>query len=990
MSDILENLNDEQLAAVTHSAGPLLIVAGAGTGKTTVVTKRIAHLIQEKGIDSEGILSLTFTDKAANEMEERVDRLLPLGYFDLWIHTFHGFGEKILRAHGLDIGLPGGFRLFNEFEQWSLVRKHLDLFPLSYYRPLGNPTKFISALLKHFSRAKDEDISPLAYQSYVDGLRRKYAAGEKLFGDDFNQAETEQEIERLSEIASSYAVYEKLLLDEGALDFGDLINYTLKLFRERPRILNRYRQQFKHILVDEFQDTNWAQYELVKLLAAPRNNLVVVGDDDQSIYKFRGASVSNILQFKDDFPNAKEIFLNRNYRNRQGILDLAYEFIQANNPDRLEYQLKVKSGSNSLDKKLLAAREGEARIDVLRGTDLANEVSLVVSKIGELAQDPETDWNDFCILVRANDSAAVFCQALESASIPYIFLASRGLYSKPVIMDILAWFRLLDDYHEGTAVYRALCMPPFSFSQRAVVQYNYIAGRKAWSLYETIKETRIDAETDRLAARFLELIDRHTALARQHSASEMLLCFLEDSGYTKIITSQSETDCREQTLQINAFLRRIKQFEEANDDKSIRAFLIEIRMEMDAGDSGTLSPDAEAGPELVKVMTAHAAKGLEFKHVFLVNLVDKRFPTIERSEAISLPDDLIKERLPVGDAHLQEERRLFYVAATRAKDSLFLTWSPDYGGARRKKPSQFLLECGLVAGDDISEEKKTEKQESGTLPVRTGKVTPLMQVYKLPPYLSYTQIAAFSNCPYQYRFAHILKIPRRGKYQFSFGKTLHSTLQKLFQALANQRQIAKPNLFNTDNASQKKPALDLAEILAMYDESWVDDWFASKEAKAEYYERGKEILKVFHQKHAENWPNAVHLEKGFSNKIKADGEVYTIRGAIDRVDDLGDSLRIVDYKTGNPKDKLTFEEKEQLFIYQLAASSLFDKPVSSLCFYYLENNTPIEFIGSEKDLEKMEAKIVSVIEEINKGDFSARPSPLCAFCDFKDICEFKK
>src|SRR3989339_2282089 len=345
-----------------HKNGPLLIVAGAGTGKTMAISQRIAYLMEQGKARPEEILALTFTEKAAGEMEERVDRLLPMGYLDLWISTFHGFGEKILSEHGLDIGLPGGGKLLNEFEQWALMKKNLDKFNLDYYRPMGNPTKFIHALIKHFSRCKDEDISPAEYLEYAVELKQNLdgmlsgtnkKSGRKISNFKFsiskkysisniqypNREIAEQEIVRINEVANAYHVYNQLLLDNNALDFGDLINYSLKLFRERPAILEKYRTQFKYILVDEFQDTNLAQYELIKLLAAPKNNLVVVGDDDQAIYRFRGASMSNILQFKRDFPGATQVFLKRNYRNCQSILDLSYNFIKLNDPNRLEYEL---------------------------------------------------------------------------------------------------------------------------------------------------------------------------------------------------------------------------------------------------------------------------------------------------------------------------------------------------------------------------------------------------------------------------------------------------------------------------------------------------------------------------------------------------------------------------------------------------------------------------------------------------------------------------
>jgi DNA helicase-2/ATP-dependent DNA helicase PcrA len=588
MNNLLENLNSEQLKAVMHKDGPLLIIAGAGTGKTTIIAQRIAYLIEQGLAKPDEILALTFTDKAAGEMEERVDQLLPIGYLDLWISTFHGFGERILKEHGLAIGLPGGFKLLNEFEQWALIKKNLDKFNLDYYRPLGNPTKFIHALVKHFSRAKDEDISPAEYLKYSDGLKEnldnmlsgsskkktsnnqdtitKKISNSKIQNSKFkiqnllhdgenniNDDIAELEIKRINEVANAYHVYQQLLLDNNAMDFGDLINYCLKLFRERPAILQKYREQFKYILLDEFQDTNWSQYELVKMLSEPKNNLVVVGDDDQSIYKFRGASVSNIIQFKNDYPQASEIVLVNNYRNTQNILDLSYNFIQLNNPNRLEWQLNIsrdaqRATHSKLSKKLISGKEEAGCIEVIKGADLADEIRQVAEKIADLKiRDKEASWNDFAVLVRANDSAKDFCHFFDIAGLPYIFLSSRGLYAKPVIMDVVAYLKLLDNYHESPALYRVLNMAVFNFTYQELVNFNYWAHKKSWSLYEVLKSVSalpLGPDIRAKADKVLGMIASHTALVREKAVSEIVLAFITDSGYLKYLTGADERTSR--------------------------------------------------------------------------------------------------------------------------------------------------------------------------------------------------------------------------------------------------------------------------------------------------------------------------------------------------------------------------------------------------------------------------------------------------------------
>jgi DNA helicase-2/ATP-dependent DNA helicase PcrA len=337
------SLNPEQKKGVEYAGGPLLLVAGAGTGKTRVITERIKWLIQNKKAAPSEILALTFTEKAAAEMLERVDRAMPLGYEEPWLSTFHAFADRLLRDEGLEIGLDPAYKILTPPEVWLLIRENLFDFNLNYYRPLGNPTKFISAMLTLFSRAQDEDITPAEFVRWAKKSKKQKVKSKN--GDE------KEGIEKYSELANAYQTYQTLKIRESYLDFGDLILWTLKLFRERPAILKKYQSQFKHLLVDEFQDTNYAQYQLIKLLAPAKSrpNLLVSADDDQSIYKFRGAAVSNVLEFKSDYPKAATIVLTRNYRSGQKILDASYRLIQNNNPDRLEKKIGI-------EKKLVAKR----------------------------------------------------------------------------------------------------------------------------------------------------------------------------------------------------------------------------------------------------------------------------------------------------------------------------------------------------------------------------------------------------------------------------------------------------------------------------------------------------------------------------------------------------------------------------------------------------------------------------------------------------------
>ncbi|MFH1192512.1 MAG: UvrD-helicase domain-containing protein [bacterium] len=1046
MSTCLDTLNPEQKKAVTYENGPLLIVAGAGTGKTTVITKRIAWLIEEKKASGDEILALTFTDKSAGEMEERVDYLLPYGYFDLWISTFHSFCDRILRDYALDIGLPTNYKLLNTTEQWMLIRKNLDRFNLDYYRPFGNPTKFIHALLKHFSRCKDEGISVEEYLEYAESvrlnqdnaesggdsskfkvqssklktdphsaiaqgrlsatcLRPACAGGRQALGMTNDRVADALEFKKLEEVANAYHIYQQILLENDALDFGDLIQCTLKLFKERPNILKILRDKFKYILVDEFQDTNWAQYELIKLISAPLNNITCVADDDQSIYLFRGSSVNNVLQFAKDYPKAEEVVLTQNYRSKQDILDLSYEFIQQNNPNRLEYHLNqdevmrerakekgidLKDYKN-INKKLKAFNFGKAIIEHLHCGTLEDEVEAVVNKIVETHCNASLSWSDFSILVRANDTAKPFINGLERAGIPYQFYSMRGLYNKPIILDICAYLKLLDNYHESTALYRILNIPMWRIPYDDFSKLSHASSKNGKSLYQTIKNavviSGLSPATVETLSNIIVLVEKYSSLAKENKISKILTDFLNDSGYLKYLVKNESKDNIKALKYISQFYKKVKEFEESEIDPKLNVFMEKLEMEMDAGDEGELCLDPDDGPDMVKIMTIHSAKGLEFPYVFIVDLVDKKFPTIERKDPIEIPEQLVKEILPEGDIHLQEERRLFYVAMTRAKDGLFFTSAEDYGGIRKKKISRFLTEMGYVSSAGVQNFKLVHTEENFNVENNDNKF-----LYTLPQKFSYTQLAAFDKCPLQYKFAHIFKIQIKGKGNFSFGKTMHTALQRFF-ALMNERKGSKQcGLFeNTEYAAGiNLPTKD--ELLKIYDECWIDEWYEDDKQRDERRKAGRESLKEFYELHKDNWPNVLYLEQGFNLRVGG----YTLKGTIDRVDLLNagggqNSVEIVDYKTGASKDvkSLTFENKEQLFIYQLVAEEFFKMKCDKLSFYYLEGNKKAEFLGSPKDLEKLKEKILERIEKIKSSNFAPTPGFWCENCDYRDICEHR-
>ncbi len=973
------SLSKTQKEAIQYSDGPLLIVAGAGTGKTSVITEKIAYLINTKKAEPHEILALTFTEKAAGEMQERVDKLVQNPYLEVQIATFHAFCEQMLRHHGLSIGISSNFKIFTQIDAWLQLREHIYELELDYYRPLGNPTKYIHDFLNHFSKCKDELISTEQYLRYAEDL--------ELSKDNANMDEKS----RVTELANAYHVYNQMILDAGGLDFGDLVFYAVKLLREREGFATTFQQKYKYVLIDEFQDVNYGQYELVKLLAKYAQ-LTVVGDDDQSIYAFRGASVSNILRFKDDYKDAKEIVLTENFRSGQQILDAAYALIQHNNPDRLEAKL-------SINKKLISVQNSPASVNYLHFSTLEEEVRGVIDAIIEKKKkDTEATWDDFAILVRANSHAQPFIEQLDRRGLPYEFLAASGLYRQKVVLDALCIMKLLHNVHDSVSLYRILQLPFLEFPEKDLHKLLSYAEKKHLSYFELLSSPELifSDEGRVIADKLVSLFKKNLLAASREKPSIVLFGILEEIGYLKYLTEQDSQNTGGvllDALHLRQFFDFLESYQHTVPGATIHLFLEYHAGLLESGDEGALYEPGNT-PDSINILTIHGAKGLEFKYVFLVNMVEDRFPTRRRSEGLPVPEQLIKEILPEGDAHYQEERRLCYVGITRAKTGLWLSSGENYGGARAKKPSRFLLEIGAkspaapkgqatigsVFSQPVPEKMQTEK------------------LYTLPSTFSFSQLKVYETCPYKYKLAHVLRLPARGSASLSFGQTMHATLQHFYERIKELNSAEQISLFSESPKQDAEPKKikglivpTFEELIALYEKAWMKDWYKSKRQHDEYYAKGKDILKIFYTSQEENWTIPVALESYF--KIKIGDE--SIKGRIDRVDQMPDgTLEIIDYKTGKTRETLDAEDKEQLLLYHIAATRLPSYrnmgETSTLSFYYLNDNLKVSFSGAEKEIEKLEQKLAGLIANIRGGDFKAKPSKFaCGYCDFKEICEFR-
>ena len=973
VSRILDGLTAEQAGAVTHGAGPLLIVAGAGTGKTTVITRRIAYLVAAKHARPSEILALTFTDKAAEEMEARVDLLVPYGFADMWISTFHAFGDRILREEALLLGLSTEFRVLSRPEQVVFLREHLFDLPLNLLRPLGEPTRHLQALVALFSRAKDEAVTPEAYAEAAADLARQAAAQPE-------DAARREEAALQAEQAACYGEYQRLLAARGLADFGDQVLLCLRLLREHPLVLEKYRRQFRYILVDEFQDTNHAQWELVRLLAGPDANLTVVGDDDQSIYKFRGAAISNILGFTAAYPQARRIVLRDNFRSGQAILDAAYRLIRHNDPDRLEVREQI-------DKRLVArAAEAEPPRHLHHDT-VSSEADGIARLIGDRVRAGGWANRDVAVLVRANRDADPVLRALNLQGIPWRFSGNQGLYARPEVRLLLAFLRVVADPEDtvslhflaGSELYQ---MDPWQLAQCASVAKQQ--NRPLRWVFEQLDSLPALADLDltarATAERLLADLKRYVALAGERPTGEVLYQLLTRSGLLKRLTGAGSPAADLRVGNIARLFEIVHRFADIAREDRVPSFVQHLDLLLESGDDPA-AVEADEDADAVQVLTVHKAKGLEFPVVFMASLVSDRFPSRGRREPLGLPDALLHDLFPQGDFHLQEERRLFYVGMTRARRELFLTSARDYGGARAKKVSRFVLEAldlppAEPAPYRASALEAIQRQAPrAEEPAEALRVIPDDEILSLSHY----QVDDYLTCPLKYKYIHVLRVPIREHHGVVYGKALHEAI-----SLYLRRRLAAAQAGGT--GPDACPVTE-AEVLEAFQAAWQSVGFLSREHEELRLEEGRRVLRRFmgEQERSGCVPTAVERPFAFllgTNKVV---------GRWDRLDEEEGRVTITDYKSSAVREQKEADRKAreslQLAIYALAYREMHGRIPEAVQLHFLETGLVGSAHKRETDLGETQESVREVARRIRARDFVATPGYLpCSYCAFREIC----
>ena len=631
MKEILQGLNNKQYEAVINTEGPCLIIAGAGSGKTKVLTHKIAYLIQEKNVLPWNILAITFTNKAANEMKERIANLVGDVAQDIWMGTFHSICVRILRKFIDRIGFDTSFIIFDTSDQRTMIKTCL--------KDLNIDDKMFTdrSVLSEISNAKNQMLEPEAYTAIANGDFRK------------------------EKIATVYELYQKRLKENNAIDFDDIINYTIKILNENPDVLEYYANKFKYVLVDEYQDTNKAQFTLITLLASNYGNITVVGDSDQSIYAFRGADISNILNFERDFANAKIIKLEQNYRCTGNILKAANSVIK-NNETKYKKELWTENEQGNLPKVYSAENEYD-------------EGSFIVEQINRLRREEYFKYSDFAILYRMNTQSRAIEDILRREDIPYKIVGGLKFYERKEIKDIISYLRLIQNPSDNLSLKRIINEPKRGIGKTSLDNIETLANQNEISMYEIIKNAdqyglnRVFANS----REFISVMEELRAKKDDLVISELIKQTLNKTGYTKALEDENTIEAENSIENLEEFLTVAMEFEEESADNGLSEFLEGITLSSDID-------NMEDTEDTVTLMTLHSAKGLEFPAVFLVGMEEGIFPGYK---SISEPKDL------------EEERRLCYVGITRAKQYLFLTCSKQrtiFGSTSCNPVSRFLKE----------------------------------------------------------------------------------------------------------------------------------------------------------------------------------------------------------------------------------------------------------------------------------------------------------
>jgi len=1064
------NLNPEQRRAVEHGEGPLLVIAGPGTGKTRVITHRIVHLLERvAGLQPENILALTFTEKAAGEMQSRVRKQLPHLQKSPFIATFHAFCYHALRERHFDR------RLLDKIDVWIFLRRRLEQLELEFYQKLAEPGAFLHDLNEFFSRCQDELIGPDEFELYVRKLEERgsgakdWGQGKDLPAPDPRSptpvpspAERQlplDEIRKKKELARVFRRSRELIEQAGCSSLGSLISETVGLWDREPETLECYRQRFCFALVDEFQDTNYAQAELLRRLVAPPFNITAVGDDDQAIYRFRGASHGAFQMFDQAFPGHETVYLDRNYRSTRKVLRAADAVIAHNERYRVSRpDSPVPAGSREISGKppLKTDNPEGQRVYVLDAPDYLSEAWWVADEVLRLTQRGRA-FGEMAILYRSHNYRDLLVQAFRLRNIPFNI---RGLsvLSTTILRDLIAYLNLVHSPHHSVSLTRVLLAPRWRFPEELALDIRKQAAKDRCSLFDVLEarvRTLVSSGLADTGWYELKALLRSLQSAARHASMTAFFDMLLDRLRLHFLPGDRDK------VYVDAFRKFLTEWEEKNQSvlllQDCRLSIADCRFQTDGNRKSTIenrhslqefmeyfgyfreaggqieAPELDDSSDAVQMMTVHAAKGLEFPVVFVIGVARQRFPHREETPVIEFPDELRKGPPAPPNIHVQEERRLFYVAMTRAREHLYIS------SVAKNKPSTFveeLLGHPVVATRDIERitvpavgagrgvpfptpnsecAKKVRAGDSAALrgdqgpgtggrgessrplsraplqrnlfehmteetprdlaavypPLSEWAGAPVAQPLEGKIVLSASAIEAYRDCPLKFKFSHYLRIPTAPQATLTFGNLMHQCVRHYF-ILRHEGQ----------------PGVD--DIEEFYLRSWKAAGFEDAYQEEAYKKAGLEQLRAFVEGQRESLVPAdqIRLEQRFRMELCD----VVLQGRIDQINPckgnggMRPAVELVDYKTGRPRSQKDADKSLQLSVYALAARRELQMDPARLTFYNLTNNEAVSTVRTDKDLETAVAQIGEVAARIRQGRFGPTPGFVCKRCEFVPLC----
>ena len=1038
-----DGLDEAQLAAVMHPSGPLLVLGGAGTGKTSVLVRRFLWLI-EQGTPPGGVLALTHSSAAATDMRERLETLIDAPYEQLWVSTVHSFCAAILREEALELGLDPSFSPVTAADRLALLLERIDELSLRHHEIRGNPAPLLGSFVARIDRLKDEMVSCEDYLRHAESLDR---------ATDGARASADRELE----FAGVYGQHERLLAESGSLDFGDLIIQAIRLLHEKPHVRERLAGRFGHVLVDDYQDVNFAQAALLGLLSQEHRNLTVAADDDQAIQRFRAAASKNVADFREEHPDAGVVRLLRSHRCPSRILRAATAVTERID-ERLEKRLTGRRGGD--------VRFWHCRSERAQAQAVAREAERLIGDKGVAA-------GDICVLVRSvTGEGGLVGSALEERAVPYRLAGAAAYFQRAEVRDALAWLRLLADPGDSGAVVRALSRPPVELRAVDIARLTQLARRRKLDMVAGVAAAcegpQLSPEGRERAAGFLKLYRSASPAFEEMRPDAFVHRLIERIGLRRQQLFAAQPDTVERLVNIAKLGELASAYMQREPSATARDFARYVAAVAEAG----LREEEAAPPNLpdaVQVMTMRSAKGLEFDHVFVLGLGATRMPGARRRSMEPIADTLLKEALPAAGPrqHDAEMRRLLHVAMTRARKRLVLAWS-ETGEGPAARPSPFYEEsrAALRADEEVFEEElfgPAEGLHSTFRMMRDEVLDTVAQLggrlgeMRLDTYLDVSQgVARYLELV---KLAALIERSREGQ---SVERALPEVNELLLQsATAEQREAflasaldeyirdtereharrdrgpvapSEPSLepfiprrgdglmlsasdietyrlcplkykFARVFRIPQEPTINQRfgilvhqvlerfhsqgggtrdDLMDLFDAGWRRAGFGDSNDDLQFRARAVAALERYWQLDREREGRPVSFERSFSFKLGR----HLLRGRVDRVDELpGGGYELIDYKTGKPRTSAQLREDVQLSLYQMGAREAWGLQTSAQSYYYVLDNEKVPVEHSEDELERVRTTVAEIADGIMGQEFEPTPSPeICAFCDYRIIC----